>query len=86
MPGLYKVSVTVRPGDRAIISTIYAPDPQSAINQSKIAHKGRYSRYRAENWDDPTDAANDATPAEGKCCPYCSEIITNDKCGCDRED
>jgi hypothetical protein len=23
---------------------------------------------------------------EGKKCPYCSEIITNDLCGCDRDD
>lgn len=64
MPGLYKVWVTVRPGDRAIISTIYAPDPQTAINQSKSAHKGRYSQYRAENWDDPTDAADDTTTTD----------------------
>ena len=25
-------------------------------------------------------------PSEGKKCPYCSEIITNDFCGCDRTD
>jgi hypothetical protein len=24
--------------------------------------------------------------SEGKKCPYCSEIITNDLCGCDRQD
>jgi hypothetical protein len=59
MPGLYKVWVNVSATDRAIISSIYAPDPQAAINQSKHAHKGRYSRYRAENWDDPEDACWD---------------------------
>jgi hypothetical protein len=66
MPGLYKVSALVSPGDRAIISSIYASSPQAAINQSKHAHKNRYSGYRAENWDDAEDAANDEAETQSQ--------------------
>lgn len=61
MAGLYKVSALVKPGYRAIISSIYASSPQAAIDQSKHAHKGRYSDYQAENWDDAEDSASDKT-------------------------
>jgi hypothetical protein len=64
MPGLYKVSAYLGRGERGIISTVEALEPQIAINQSKRAHRGRYSHYRAENWDDPNDACWDSETEE----------------------